>query len=61
MCSIMVASAMGTMMMMALTSLPPSQPLNRLNTVFSSCTGKPIHLAAATPEKSTWPNTAATR
>ena len=59
MCSIMVANAMGMMAMMAVTSRFASQLPMREKTVFSIFTGRPIHAALATPEKSTRPVTAA--
>ena len=60
MCSIIVASAMGMMVMMAVMARPVSmRPSNRLNTVLSHTTGKPTQGACATPEKSTSPSSAA--
>ena len=62
MCSIIVASAMGMMVMMAVTARPGSKVglANRPNTVFSHATGSPTHGAATTPEKSTSPKATAT-
>ena len=59
MCSIMVANAMGMIAMIAVTSRLTSQLPMREKTVFSNLTGRPIHAALATPEKSTWPSSAA--
>ena len=59
MCSIIVAKAMGMMAMIAVTSRLVSQLPMREKTVFSTLTVSPIHGAAATPEKSTWPSSAA--
>ena len=61
MCSIIVASEMGTMVMMAVTTRPQSGFLNTAKAVFSQLKGIPIHLAAWTPLKSTWPKQAAMR
>ena len=56
MCSIMVARAIGMMVMMAVSAIPELKPgPNRENTVFSHSTGRPIHAALSTPEKSTTP------
>ena len=60
MCSTMVASAMGIMMAMEETSMPPSQPLNRENTVSFHWKGMPIQAASFTAVKSTRPKMAAT-
>ena len=59
MCSIIVANAMGMMAMTAVTSRFMSQLPIREKTVFSIFTGRPIHAALATPEKSTRPVMAA--
>ena len=45
MCSTMVASAIGTMVVMAVISSAGSALPNRENMVFSNCTGRPIHAA----------------
>ena len=61
MCSIMVASASGMMVMMAVSARPASKfAPNSENTVMSHCTGRPIHGASTTLEKSTSPTRAAT-
>ena len=60
-CSIMVASEIGTMVMMAVTTRPQSGLLNTAKAVFSQLKGIPTHFAACTPLKSTWPKQAAMR
>ena len=62
-CSIIVAKAIGTIMMIEETSRPVStlpEP-RRPNTVFCIWTGRPIQAASLTPLKSTLPVTAASR
>ena len=60
-CSIIVANASGTMVMMAVMASPVSNDSpNSENTVLSHATGSPTHGAAATVEKSTSPANAAT-
>ena len=62
-CSIIVAKAIGTIMMIEETSRPvltlPEE--KRPKTVFCMATGRPIQAASLTPEKSTLPVIAATR
>lgn len=61
MCSIMVAKASGMMVMMAVVARPLSNcGPKSANTVLSHTMGRPTQGAAATPEKSTSPNAAAT-
>ena len=61
MCSIMVASASGMIVMTAVMASPASKLLESAKTVFSKVTGRPTQGAAATPEKSTSPSATASR
>ncbi len=59
-CSIIVAKASGTMVMVAVMASPLSKfSPKREKTVFSQVNGRPIQEASATSVKSTSPSTAA--